>query len=276
MAGSPPELHVSDDPGRARRAAARRPARRAGGSIVLTGGSTPGPAYARAAALEPDWGRVDGLVGRRALRAARRRALELPAREGDAARPARGIRRARSTGSAASCSRPTPPASSTTRSTASSSTSCCSASAPTATSRRSSPGSPQLAVEDRRATSGPAGLEPFVDRVTMTLPTIRSATQIVFLVDRRGEGRGGGTRASRAISLWTSPPASLRLAPSSGRGLPRPRRSVEAHGMSTSNPAAAPRDARRPRGRPPRAAEGPRPPAAAEGAAGARRDATGR
>jgi 6-phosphogluconolactonase/Glucosamine-6-phosphate isomerase/deaminase len=30
------------------------------------------------------------------------------------------------------------------------------------------PGSPQLDVTDRRAVSGPAGLEPFVDRVTMT------------------------------------------------------------------------------------------------------------
>src|SRR5262249_46487252 len=33
------------------------------------------------------------------------------------------------------------------------------------------PGSPQLAERERRVTSGPAGLEPYVDRVTMTLPT---------------------------------------------------------------------------------------------------------
>ena len=31
-------------------------------------------------------------------------------------------------------------------------------------------------------TSGPAGLEPFVDRVTMTLPALLSARHIVFLV----------------------------------------------------------------------------------------------
>ena len=80
MAGSPPELHVVRRPGRApsRGCSPSRPRR--GGSIVLTGGSTPGRAYERAAALEPDWGRVVALVGRRALRAAGRRALELPAR----------------------------------------------------------------------------------------------------------------------------------------------------------------------------------------------------
>jgi 6-phosphogluconolactonase len=44
------------------------------------------------------------------------------------------------------------------------------------------PGSPQLAERERRVTSGPAGLEPFVDRVTMTLPTLLSARRLVFLV----------------------------------------------------------------------------------------------
>ena len=44
------------------------------------------------------------------------------------------------------------------------------------------PGSPQLAERQRRVTSGPAGLEPFVDRVTMTLPMILSSRQLVLLV----------------------------------------------------------------------------------------------
>jgi 6-phosphogluconolactonase len=43
-------------------------------------------------------------------------------------------------------------------------------------------GSPQVEVDDRRVTWGPAGLEPFVDRVTLTLPTIQSAQRIVFLI----------------------------------------------------------------------------------------------
>src|ERR1700730_14901435 len=37
------------------------------------------------------------------------------------------------------------------------------------------PGSPQLAERERLVTSGPAELEPFVDRVTMTLPALLSA-----------------------------------------------------------------------------------------------------
>jgi 6-phosphogluconolactonase len=44
------------------------------------------------------------------------------------------------------------------------------------------PGSPQLAERERRATSGPAGLEPWVDRVTMTLPMLLTARRLVFLV----------------------------------------------------------------------------------------------
>ena len=56
------------------------------------------------------------------------------------------------------------------------------------------PGSPQLKVRDRRATGGPAGLEPFVHRVTMTLPTIRSAKRIAFLVT--GEDKANAVAAS--------------------------------------------------------------------------------
>ena len=74
------------------------------------------------------------------------------------------------------------------------------------------PGSPQLAVEDRRATSGPAGLEPWVDRVTMTMPELRSALRIVFLV-------AGATKADAVVRAFAGeitpdvPASLLRLAP---------------------------------------------------------------
>ena len=50
------------------------------------------------------------------------------------------------------------------------------------------PGSPQLDVDDRRAVHGPAGLEPWVERVTMTMPTLQSARRIVFVA-------GGASKA---------------------------------------------------------------------------------
>jgi 6-phosphogluconolactonase len=71
------------------------------------------------------------------------------------------------------------------------------------------PGSPQLAVEDRRATSGPAGLEPWVDRVTMTMPQLQAAKRIVFIV----EGASKAEAVARAFGGEITPeaPASLVL-----------------------------------------------------------------
>src|SRR5581483_4076983 len=44
------------------------------------------------------------------------------------------------------------------------------------------PGSPHLLERERLVTSGPPGLEPWVDRVTLTLPALLSARRVVFLV----------------------------------------------------------------------------------------------
>jgi 6-phosphogluconolactonase len=43
-------------------------------------------------------------------------------------------------------------------------------------------GSPQLQERERTVTSGPARLEPFVDRITFTLPTLLAAPETWFLV----------------------------------------------------------------------------------------------
>ena len=42
--------------------------------------------------------------------------------------------------------------------------------------------SPQLDERERLATSGPAGMEPYVNRVTLTLPALFSAKEILFLI----------------------------------------------------------------------------------------------
>jgi 6-phosphogluconolactonase len=210
MPESPPELHVSDDPAHAVAEVIADHAAR-GGSIVLTGGSTPGRSYELAAAFEPDWGRVAVWWGdercvppedeRSNYRLAAEKLLdrletppaevhrirgELPpaAAADELDRELQGVTLdlmllgLGSDGHMGSLF----------------------------------PGSPQLHVEDRRATSGPAGLEPFVDRVTMTVPTIRSAGRIVFLV--AGADKADAVAAAFAGPITDSVPASLaRLAP---------------------------------------------------------------
>jgi 6-phosphogluconolactonase len=210
MSAPRPELHVSDDPAAAvARLLADQAAR--GGSIVLTGGSTPRRAYELAAALQPDWGRVSLWWGdercvppdselsnyRLAAESLLERVESQPAEvhrirgELPPAEAADELHEALagveldllllgvgSDGHIASLF----------------------------------PGSPQLHAEDRRATSAPAGLEPWVERVTMTMPTIRSARQIVFLV-------AGADKADVVARAFEGPvtevvPASLvRLAP---------------------------------------------------------------
>jgi 6-phosphogluconolactonase len=69
------------------------------------------------------------------------------------------------------------------------------------------PGSPQLGVTDRRATDGPAGLEPFVHRVTLTVPAIQSAIRIIFLVT--GESKAEAVERAFMGDITPDVPASL-------------------------------------------------------------------
>jgi 6-phosphogluconolactonase len=206
----PPELHISDDPAAAvARCLVDQAAR--GGSIVLTGGSTPRRAYELAAALEPDWGDVsvwwgdercvppdnelsnyrlaaDSLLDRLEVPPAEVHRIrgELPPAEGAA------LLDTELTGVELDL--------------------MLLGLGPDGHIASLFPGSPQLHVEDHRATSGPAGLEPWVDRVTMTMPTIRSARQIVFLVS--GEEKAEAVSRAFAGPVTEDVPASLtRLAP---------------------------------------------------------------
>jgi 6-phosphogluconolactonase len=202
---TPPEIHVLDDPASYVGSLLAEQATR-GASIVLTGGSTPGPAYERAAELEPDWSGVTlwwtdercvppddeqsnyGLVRETLIR-------RLEGRPGTVHRIRGEISPAQAAdeydqalagaaldfvllglgadGHMASLF----------------------------------PDSPQLKVRDRRATHGPAGLEPFVERVTMTLPTLRSASRIVFLIT--GEGKADAVHAAFDGYVAPEVPASL-------------------------------------------------------------------
>jgi 6-phosphogluconolactonase len=210
VAASQPDITVVDDPAGTLAELLAAQARR-GGSIVLTGGSSVGEAYTRAAALEPDWSRVTLWWGdercvppddeRSNYRLAKETLLdnlkEQPAEEhrirgelqpADAAGELdRALDGAEldflllGIGPDGHCA-------------------------------SLFPGSPQLLVEDARATSGPAGLEPYVDRVTMTLPTLRSARRIVFVASGESKaeavaGAFGGEPSERF------PSSLVRLAP---------------------------------------------------------------
>ena len=182
-----------------------------GGSIVLTGGSTPGKAYERAAAREPDWGRVDLWWGdercvppddeRSNYRLARATLLD---RLGV---PPAAVHRIRGEAEPADAAGELDAALAGVDLDL-----LLLGLGPDGHMASLFPGSPQLTVDDRRATDGPPGLEPFVHRVTFTVPTIRSARRIVFLV--AGAAKADAVHAAFGGDINPDVPASLsRLAP---------------------------------------------------------------
>jgi 6-phosphogluconolactonase len=203
----PPDLHIVDDPAGPVAELLAEQARR-GGSIVLTGGSSPAPAYERAAALEPDWSKVtlwwgdDRCVAPEHewsnYRLAKETLLDRLGRE------PREVHRIRGELSPAEAAAELDRALEGVELDL-----LLLGLGPDAHVASLFPGSPQLADEDHRATSGPPGLEPWVDRVTMTMPEIRSAKRIVFIVD----GASKADAVARAFGGEISPaaPASLVL-----------------------------------------------------------------
>jgi 6-phosphogluconolactonase len=199
-----PRLHVLDDPAGAVGELLADEARR-GGAIALTGGSTPAYAYEAAARIEPDWSRASVWWGdERCVPPGDERSNYLLAERAllDNLVVLPAVNRIRGE---------LPPAEA-----ASEYESLLAgvtldlvllglgSDAHIASLFR---GSPQLAERARLVTSGPAGLDPFVDRVTLTLPALLAARRIVFLVAGAGKAEAVARAFSREID--EAAPASL-------------------------------------------------------------------
>jgi 6-phosphogluconolactonase len=205
-----PELRVVNDPAATVGELIADQAKH-GGSIVLTGGSSPGKAYERAAERAPDWGRVDLWWGdERCVPPDDERSNYKLAKDTLLDRlevPPRSVHRIR--GEA-------PPAEAADELDAELDgvqlDLLLLGLGPDGHMASLFPRSPQLEVTDKRATHGPPGLDPQVERVTFTLRTIQSALRIVFLVT--GESKAEAAERAFLGEITPEVPASLaRRAP---------------------------------------------------------------
>lgn len=201
---SEPRFHVLDDPATAVGELLAEQARK-GGTIVLTGGSTPARAYELAAAAEPDWGRVSLWWGdercvlpgdeRSNYGLARRTLLDRLHRLPE-------LHRVRTELS------PVEAAAEYDRALAGVTLKLLLLGlGPDAHVGSLFPGSPQLAERSARAISGPSSLKPFVERVTMTMPTLLAAERIILLVE--GADKAEAVRRGFVDEIDEAAPASL-------------------------------------------------------------------
>ena len=202
------ELVVLDDAAAVADEVARRMAVAVadGRSIVLTGGRTPEQAYERAAALAPDWSRVEvwwgdercvppddensnfGMAKRALLDRLERPPLAVHRIEGELGKDAAADAFEQELGSAALDL-------------------VLLGIGPDGHVASLFPGKPTLEVTDRRAVGTEPGLEPWVDRVTLTLPALRAAGEILFVVT--GEAKADAVRRAFASEPSRETPASL-------------------------------------------------------------------
>lgn len=211
------EITVVDTPEEAARIVAELLAgqARAGGSVVLTGGSTPRRAYELAAELEPDWSRVEVWWGdERCVPPDDGRSNYLLAKEALLDRLERApaaIHRIRgelgAEAGAAEYDREIGDRGNWDLQLL--------GLGPDGHVASLFPGSPALEVEDRNAVGTEAGLEPFVDRVTFTMPRIRGSNELVFLV--AGEDKADAVKRVLADEPSLEAPGSLARAWSGGQ-----------------------------------------------------------
>ena len=197
-------LHVEGEPAR-RVGELLAAAARDGQTIVLTGGTSVGRAYEHAAALEPDWSKASVWWGdercvppddeRSNYLLAKRTLLDRLDNEPDVHRIRGELQPADAAGEYEKALDGV------------GLDFLLLGLGPDAHIASLFPGSPQLAERERLVTSGPAGLEPYVDRVTLTLPALLSALRIVFLVT--GADKADAVRRAFRDEIGEDAPASL-------------------------------------------------------------------
>ena len=203
------ELHVLEDAGAAAEALARIlvEAVRAGGAIALSGGSTPVAAYERAAALEGDWGGATiWLADERCVPPSDERSNERLVREAVLERvlvpPT--VHAAYATGLAPEDAAARYDALLRAEGVPDLVVLGIGADGHTASLF---PSSPSLDVTDRLAVATAAGMDPPVDRITLTLPAIAAADHVVLLVT--GAGKADVVRRALSEPPSAATPASL-------------------------------------------------------------------
>lgn len=174
-----------------------------GGHIALSGGSTPRPVYELAVQLEPDWSRVVVWLGdERCVAPDDERAnIRLVRETLVAARPAE--------------LRPVdtslPPAEVAAAYDAQLDGVTLDLAfqglGPDGHTASLFPHAPSLAATEQRAVAAAAGLEPWVERVTMTIPFLRAAREVVYFV--AGQSKAEAARRAFAEEPSPSTPASL-------------------------------------------------------------------
>ena len=202
------DITVVDDADAVADAVAQRLARAAahGGNVVLTGGTTPERAYERAAAIAPDWRRVEVWWGdercvapdddRSNFKMAKRALLDRLAVPPLLVHPIPG-ELGRDAGAAAYEEELGEEALDL----------LLLGIGPDGHVASLFPGKPSLDATDRRVIGSEAGLEPFVDRITLTLPALCAAEEILFVVT--GDAKADAARRAFAEAPSRETPASL-------------------------------------------------------------------